>query len=183
MQFAKIARLVLALSAALPLVACATQESRSAFADVHELVAVLTPTAGNAAHGTVTFTAVDGGVKVDFDVSGLTPSGTHAVHVHEFGDLRSEDGTSLGGHYNPEQHEHGLPSVAMRHAGDLGNLVADATGHALVSRVVENITLAGATNPIVGRGVVVHAKPDDGGQPTGNAGGRIAVGVIGVAKP
>ncbi|NNF43019.1 MAG: superoxide dismutase family protein, partial [Phycisphaerales bacterium] len=69
-----------------------------------------------------------------------------------------------------------------RHAGDFGNLVADATGRAHKVITVENITIAGTRNPIVGRGVIVHAKMDDGGQPTGNAGARIAQGVIGIAK-
>ena len=181
----KLASLALVLSAALPLAACAGEPhaAHDAFADVTSLVAVLTPTAGNAAHGSVTFTPVPGGLRVDFDVSGLGAGSTHAIHVHEFGDLRSTDGTSLGGHYNPEQHDHGLPVVEHRHAGDLGNLVADASGHAVSSLTIDNASLTGGENPIVGRGVVVHANADDGGQPTGNAGGRIAVGVIGVAKP
>ncbi|MCP5412982.1 MAG: superoxide dismutase family protein, partial [Alphaproteobacteria bacterium] len=70
----------------------------------------------------------------------------------------------------------------LRHAGDLGNLTADATGKATYEIVVDNISIAGPHNPILGRGVIIHAKPDDGGQPVGNAGGRIACGVIGVAK-
>ena len=89
---------------------------------------------------------------------------------------------SAGGHYNPEKHEHGLPDKAQRHAGDLGNLEADASGKAHLELTVNNITISGNKNPILGRGVIVHAKFDYGGQPVGNAGGRIACGVIGVAN-
>jgi Cu-Zn family superoxide dismutase len=90
---------------------------------------------------------------------------------------------SAGGHYNPENHQHGLPETEMRHAGDLGNLEADSEGKATLERTVSNISIAGMKNPIIGRGVIVHAKVDDGGQPVGNAGGRIGCGVIGVANP
>jgi Cu-Zn family superoxide dismutase len=73
---------------------------------------------------------------------------------------------------------HGLPPGDLRHAGDLGNLTADAEGRALYTITVTNITIRGAKNPIDGRAVIVHAKVDDGGQPVGNAGGRVACGVI-----
>ena len=71
----------------------------------------------------------------------------------------------------------------QRHAGDLGNLQADNDGKVRYEISVKNITIAGTKNPIIGRGVIVHAKPDDGGQPVGNAGARIACGVIGVGNP
>lgn len=147
------------------------------------LVAVLHPTAGNAAKGVVRFSMKGGKVVVQAEVEGLTPGQQHAIHIHEFGDCTSADGTSAGGHYNPEGHDHALPSTAERHAGDLGNMTADASGKAVYSVEVENVTLVGRKNPIVGRSVIVHAKPDDGSQPTGNAGPRIACGVIGIAGP
>lgn len=150
---------------------------------VKSLVSVLTPTKGSTAHGKVTFTQLDNGkVKVHAIVEGLTPNQKHAIHIHEFGDISAEDGTATGGHYNPEGHDHALPEKGMRHAGDLGNLPADASGKADYTIEVDNISLAGEKNPIVGHGVIVHAKEDDGGQPTGNAGGRIAQGVIGIPK-
>jgi Cu-Zn family superoxide dismutase len=65
----------------------------------------------------------------------------------------------------------------------MGNLIADETGKAHLEMVLTGVTLMGPTDPIVGRSVIVHAKPDDGGQPTGNAGGRVGAGVIGIAKP
>ncbi|BDS06478.1 hypothetical protein NT6N_15180 [Oceaniferula spumae] len=152
--------------------------------DVKQLVAVLTPTSGNTANGTLIFTAkADGKVEIVAEVSGLKPNAKHAFHIHEFGDIRAKDGTATGGHYNPEGHDHALPDKAKRHAGDLGNLEADAEGKAKLTIVVDNISLFGKKNPIVGRAIIVHVGEDDGGQPTGNAGARIAQGVIGIAKP
>ncbi len=151
-------------------------------AGITHAVAVMVPTEGHTAHGVVRFTQGQHGVTVVAEIEGLEPGSTHAIHVHEFGDLTAADGTSAGGHYNPEGHEHGLPGQHARHAGDLGNLTADDNGHAHYTITVENLTVAGTHNPIIGRGVIIHAKPDDGGQPTGNAGPRIAMGVIGIAK-
>jgi Cu-Zn family superoxide dismutase len=153
-----------------------------AWTSVKQAVAVLHPTAGNQAKGTVRFTQSGDDVKVVADVEGLMPGQKHAIHIHQFGDCSSADGMSAGGHYNPEGHSHGLPDVEMRHAGDLGNLQADAQGKAHHELTVKNISIAGMKNPIIGRGVIVHAKVDDGGQPVGNAGARIACGVIGVAN-
>lgn len=151
---------------------------------IDRAVAVLHPTEGNEVRGVVIFEATDEGqVKVMANVVGLTPDSRHGFHVHEFGDTTAADGTSAGGHYNPEGHDHALPSDEPRHAGDLGNLEADSNGRARLELTVDNLSINGHTNPILGRGVVVHADPDDGGQPTGNAGARLAVGVIGVAQP
>jgi superoxide dismutase, Cu-Zn family len=148
-----------------------------------EAVAVLNPTAGQKCRGVVRFTEAGDSVKVVADVEGLTPGQKHAFHIHQYGDCTSSDGMSAGGHYNPEGHQHGLPDADVRHAGDLGNLQADDQGKAHYELTVKNISVMGANNPIVGRGVVVHAKFDDGGQPVGNAGGRIACGAIGIANP
>lgn len=150
-------------------------------------VAVMFPTEGNDVSAKVTFVQTKAGVRVTAEVSGLNPNQKHGFHIHEFGDLSAADGTATGGHYNPEGHDHALPegtpgNNGVRHAGDLGNLEADADGHALYQQTFDNITIAGTQNPILGRGVIIHAKTDDGGQPTGNAGARIAQGVIGVAK-
>ena len=146
------------------------------------LVAVITPTAGNKTAGTVTFTQGADGIDVEATIRGLTP-GDHAIHIHQFGDLRLDNGKGTGGHYNPQGHDHALPSTEMRHAGDLGNLTADADGNASYSITIDNVTLDGAHNPIIGRGVIIHAKVDDGGQPTGNAGARVSQGVIGYSQP
>jgi Cu-Zn family superoxide dismutase len=158
------------------------KEHASAWAKVNEAVALLIPTAGSKTKGTVRFTQMGAKVKVVAEVEGLNPGQKHAMHIHEFGDLTSADGMATGGHYNPEGHEHGLPAKDKRHAGDLGNLTADAQGKARLEITIENVSVAGLKNPIVGRGVIVHAKEDDGGQPTGNAGGRIAQGAIAIVK-
>lgn len=149
---------------------------------INHAVAVMVPTLGSTTHGTIRFEQHDSSVTVTADISGLTPGAQNAIHVHEFGDLTAQDGTSAGGHYNPEGHDHGLPEQQARHAGDLGNLTADEQGNAHYEITVDNITVAGMHNPVIGRGVIIHAKTDDGGQPTGNAGARISMGVIGVAK-
>jgi Cu-Zn family superoxide dismutase len=159
-------------------------DSAPVIVDATELVAVLSPTEGNQAAGVVTFkSAGKGKVEIKANLTGLTPNSKHAIHIHQYGDLTSKDGKSAGDHYNPLGHEHGLPDKKIRHAGDFGNLEADASGNATMLLVVDNISLAGRLSPIIGRGVVVHAKPDDGSQPSGNAGDRIAVGVIGVRNP
>jgi Cu-Zn family superoxide dismutase len=121
-------------------------------------------------------------VKVVAHVEGLSPGQKHAIHVHQFGDCSAPDAMSAGGHYNPEGHQHGLPETEKRHAGDLGNLAADSEGKAHYEITVDNISIAGVKNPVIGRAVIVHAKTDDGGQPVGNAGARIACGVIGIAN-
>src|SRR5262249_19589074 len=109
----------------------------------------------------------------------------HGFHVHEFGDVSAQDGMSTGGHYNPEgaAHQHAGLDSPTRHAGDLGNVKADGSGKATVDVTVDNISVAGTKDPIIGRGLVLHANADDlKTQPSGNAGARIAVAVIGIGK-
>lgn len=149
---------------------------------VTELIAVMQPANDSKVSGTVLFEQADGAVKVTAKIGGLSPNSKHAIHVHDLGDITAADGTSAGGHYNPEGHDHGLPHSEVRHAGDFGNLETDGDGNATLVLMVDNITLTGAKNPVIGRAMIIHAKEDDGGQPTGNAGDRIAMGVIGVAK-
>jgi len=157
-------------------------DDASPLAGLHHLTAVMMPTEGNTAHGTIHFKTTKKGVHITGTFTGLSANAHHAIHIHEFGDLTANDGTATGGHYNPEGHDHGLLDQEHRHAGDLGNLKTDADGNATIDLHVSNITLAHMNNPIIGRGVIIHAKKDDGGQPTGNAGARIAQGVIGIAK-
>ena len=161
----------------------AEPEHGDAWASVKQVVAVLHPTTASKCHGIVRFTQDGDSVKVVADVEGLVAGEKHAFHIHQYGDCTLPDGASAGGHYNPEGHQHGLPETENRHAGDLGNIVAGSDGRAHYEITVKNISVAGIKNPIIGRGVVVHAKVDDGSQPVGNAGGRIACGVIGVANP
>ena len=173
---------VLALSATGP---ASAAHHGDAHASVPAAVAVLAPTAGNDTHGVIRFTPLDNGLQVDGEIHGLEPDAEHGFHVHEFGDVSKDDGTGTGGHFNPEGHDHGLPGGDHpRHAGDFGNVSADGEGVARVSFFAEGLSLdphAGIN--VLGRGLIVHAKTDDGGQPTGNAGPRIAQAVIGVAAP
>ncbi len=151
-----------------------------ALAGIDRALCLITPTDGNTAHGTITFVQNGGQVRVTADITGLEPNSTHAFHIHQFGNITGSQGKRTGGHYNPQGYEHGLPQSRRRHAGDLGNLTADETGHARLSLTVDNISIAGPRNPIIGRAIILHAKADDGGQPTGNAGTRIGQGVIGI---
>src|ERR1041384_7839837 len=134
-----------------------------AWASVKQAVAVLHPTTGNKCHGVVKFMQEGDSVKVVADLEGLKPGQKHAFHIHQYGDCSSGDGMSAGGHYNPENHPHALPASdnTPRHAGDLGNVQANDEGKAHYEITVNNISIAGTKNPIIGRGVIVHAKPDD----------------------
>jgi Cu-Zn family superoxide dismutase len=145
-------------------------------------IAVLHPTQGNHVEGTVTFTKSGDEVKIVADVTGLTP-GKHGFHIHECGDCSSPDGKAAGGHFNPTSNPHAGHDTAQRHAGDLGNLEADSSGKAHLELTDNMMTMSGDKS-IIGRGVIVHEKEDDlKSQPVGNAGARVACGVIGLAKP
>ena len=141
-----------------------------------DAVANVSPTQGNQARGTVEFARNDGGVRVVASLTGL-PEGDHGFHIHETGDCSAADGTSAGGHFNPENRNHGAPDAAERHVGDLGNIAADGQGRASYDRVDATLAFDGAKG-ILGRAVVVHALPDDFSQPSGAAGARIGCGVI-----
>lgn len=141
------------------------------------------PSWGNTS-GTVTFTEKgDGKVKVVIDLQGVPP-GKHGFHIHEKGDLSAADLSSAGGHFNPHKHPHAGPETEMRHAGDFGNVDADVSGNVKKELTVDQITIGtGAADDIVGKSVILHAKADDlKSQPSGDAGGRIAGGVIELKK-
>lgn len=126
----------------------------------------------------------DGPTTVNVKVTGLTP-GLHGFHLHEFGDT-TNGCISTGAHFNPNNLTHGAPTDQVRHAGDLGNILADENGVAEVTIVDSQIPLSGP-NSVVGRAFVVHELEDDLGKgghelslTTGNAGGRLACGVVGL---
>jgi Cu-Zn family superoxide dismutase len=117
-------------------------------------------------------------MRVVADISGLKP-GKHGLHIHEKGDCSAPDATSAGGHFNPEKKNHGAPDAAEHHLGDLGNIEAAAKGKAHLDRTVDFLTIAVDPNTIEGKAVIVHAQEDDlHSQPVGNAGARLACGVI-----
>jgi Cu-Zn family superoxide dismutase len=165
---------LLALALTLTLGSASAQE-------ITKAIAVLHPASGSQVAGTVTFTQTGDSVQVVADITGLTP-GKHAFHIHEFGDCSAADASSAGSHFNPSHKPHGAPDAAEHHVGDMGNLEADATGKAHLELKSNLLKFSGETS-ILGRGVIVHEKVDDWSQPVGNAGGRVACGVVGVAKP
>jgi Cu-Zn family superoxide dismutase len=142
---------------------------------VNEGVALLVPMKASGVAGTIVLKQGKGSVQLSGEVTGLKP-GKHGFHIHMFGDLRAPDGISAGGHYNPHGHPHGGPEAKEHHEGDLGNLDANDQGVAKVDVKADHVELA----DILGRSLVVHADADDlKTQPAGNAGPRIAIGVIG----
>jgi Cu-Zn family superoxide dismutase len=148
---------------------------------IKRAIAVITSTKGNSVHGVVTFEEVDKGVHVNVHLAGLMP-GKHGFHIHEFGDISSDDGSSAGGHFNPMEMPHSMPMTEKRHAGDMGNIEADEKGTAHLDYIDSVMKLNGEYS-IIGRAIIIHAKEDDfKTQPTGNAGPRIGYGVIGIGK-
>ncbi len=141
--------------------------------------ATLQPSKGSNVKGSATFTQKGDRVEVTANVSGLNPNQEHGFHIHEKGDCSSGDGMSAGGHFNPLGKAHAYPSTPERHAGDMPALKADDYGNASFSAKLDVITVTDGPTGIVGRGLIVHAQADDyKTQPTGNAGARLACGVI-----
>lgn len=142
-------------------------------------VAVLAPTQGSNARGIVLFQQENDVLHLRGRVVGLEP-GMHGFHIHEYGDLRDPQGQSAGGHFNPTGAEHGAPGDQVHHAGDLGNIEADQSGVATIDMEAPWLKL----HYVLGRSIVVHKGKDDlESQPSGDAGGRAALGVIGIAQP
>ena len=163
-----------ATAAAVLLAACQTTPPEPLRAN-----AQLQPTKGSKTFGEADFEQVGDKVRVVVFVQGLKPGQEHGLHIHEVGDCSSGDGMSTKGHFNPFGKPHGHPGGAERHAGDLPALKANQEGRANVQIELDVITLTPGPANIIGRGLIVHADPDDyKTQPTGNAGARIACGVI-----
>ena len=153
-------------------------------------VVVLKGTAG--VEGTLTLTSnADGSTSVKGAFTGLE-AGLHGLHVHEFGDT-TNGCMSTGPHFNPFGKDHGAPTEENRHAGDLGNITVNDDGSCEVDITDKQIPLEGANN-IIGRAFVIHELEDvlgkgDHSEPgtqgktsltTGNAGARLACGVVGL---
>lgn len=153
--------------------------AKTAVAELKPSKAATTQPTMNNVHGTITLKQQGNTVRVSGKVMGLPPNSTHGFHIHEKGDLSAPDLASAGPHYNPEQHPHAGVDAPHRHAGDLGNITTDAQGTASVDVVVDNISLGGPKNDVIGKAMLVHAKQDDlKTQPSGDAGARVAGGVI-----
>lgn len=140
------------------------------------------PKSGSDVSGEVTFTEVDGVVKMKATFSGLS-EGEHAIHIHEKADCSSDDGKSTGGHWNPTAQPHGKwGDEGGYHKGDIGNFIADAEGNGEVEFSTDQwcIGCDDDTQNIVGKAVIVHQGVDDfTSQPSGAAGARIScTGII-----
>ncbi|KGO98883.1 superoxide dismutase family protein [Novilysobacter defluvii] len=147
---------------------------------VHNARVNLSAASGSLVSGTLDVMAMGDGLHLTGEIGGLTPNGTHAIHIHEKGDCSAADATSAGGHFNPHGNPHGRAGHGAHHGGDMDNIVADAEGVARVDVHAMGVVLGGgAPNDALGKAVIVHGGADDyTSQPTGDAGNRIACGII-----
>lgn len=184
---------LLTLAAACALAACTTTAEKSepaatasepaATSTASSATVNLASASGSLVSGKLSMVPMGDGVHITGQVGGLGAGQTHAIHVHEKGDCSAVDASSAGGHFNPTGSAHGRAGTPVHHAGDMDNLTANAEGVADVDIHLSGVALGGgAANDIAGRAVIVHAAPDDyTSQPSGNAGARVACGVINAA--
>ena len=148
-------------------------------------VAKLGAKSGSQVRGEIKFTQVGSRVRIEGEITGLA-AGAKGLHIHEKGDCSAADATSAGVHFDPRgpgpknwSTRHGGPHTPDRHGGDLGNIVFDQSGKAVVDMMVGGIAVDRGPIGIIGRALVVHFQADDlKTDPTGNAGARAACGVI-----
>lgn len=136
---------------------------------------------GSSVTGTAALTPVAEGMalQVEVHVAGVPP-GKHGLHIHQYGDCGNQGGAA-GGHLNPQGVKHGFFPVdgfGNAHPGDMGNIEVGPDGSGSVALALPGVTLSGGSHSVAGRAIILHEKPDDFGQPTGNAGGRIGCGII-----
>lgn len=170
------------------LAACASTapapKPKPAASTAQEAVVMLAPASGSLVSGKLVLLPRGDGVHISGEIGGLRPGDLRGFHLHETGDCSAADASSAGGHFNPAGSAHGRAGQGAHHAGDTDNIVADARGVARIDAQVRGVTLGGgAANDIAGRAVIVHAAADDyATQPTGNAGARVACGVVRVVR-
>jgi len=171
--------LVLAVAAmSLALTGCPKKEKEKK-PDVTKAGGNIEAKSGSKVSGNVEFEmAPDGRLKMTLNVQGLTP-GDHGVHIHETGDCSAPDAASAGGHFNPTEMAHGAPGGPAHHAGDLGNMNANANGTGAMTMSISGLSLNEKKTSVVGKALIVHEKADDmTTQPTGGAAGRVGCVVI-----
>ncbi|WP_088184326.1 superoxide dismutase family protein [Sphingobium sp. Z007] len=173
---------ILPILTALPIVmaaaACATTSATPSAAPT---ASAKLAAADGSARGTVTVTQAADGLHVVVKAMGLTP-GIHAVHVHTTGQCAAPDFTSAGGHWNPTARKHGKDNPAGMHMGDMPNMTVGSDGTGAIEYHIANAGISDGATPLLdtdGAAVVVHAQADDNvSDPAGNAGGRVACGVL-----
>ncbi len=182
---------LLAATIALALSSCSSAPTRSTRAPAVSTVStaqsalvILAPASATLVSGKLTAVPMTGGVHLRGEIGGLSRNSSHAIHIHERGDCSAADASSAGAHFNPGASAHGKVGAGAHHAGDMDNIVANSEGVARIDVHASGVTLGGnAANDIAGRAVVVHAAPDDyRSQPAGNAGARVACGIIKVTR-
>jgi len=133
---------------------------------------------GSKLAGSGTLTETSEGVTVSLALENVPP-GEHGAHVHEKGDCSAPDASSAGSHFNPASHPHALPESSPRHLGDLGNINVGSDGKGTIDILAQGANLKpGDPSSFLGKSIIIHEKKDDGGQPAGNAGGRIGCAPI-----
>lgn len=129
--------------------------------------------------GLATFDERMDGVEVIIKVENVS-AGKHGIHIHE-GSSCDDKGNAAGGHFNPLHSPHGhlfKDGQTKAHAGDFGNILVNKDGTGTLNFFLPGYQLNAPEVGLAGRTIILHEKEDDFGQPTGNAGGRIACGVI-----
>ncbi|NIJ17118.1 superoxide dismutase family protein [Sphingobium vermicomposti] len=169
------------LSASAMLAGCATTQGESAEGVAPTSATAVLLAADGSSRGEARVTEASDGLHVMVDAKGLTP-GMHAVHVHGTGNCTPPDFTSAGGHWNPSGRQHGRDNPAGMHMGDMPNMIAGADGSGQMEYVIPGARLGSGGMPMLdadGAAIVIHAQADDNrSDPAGNAGGRVACGVI-----
>ena len=152
---------------------------------VRQAIANLASASGSLVSGRLMLVPMGDGVHISGEIGGLQANSSHGFHIHEKGDCSAADASSAGGHFNPAAKPHGRTGHGAHHAGDGDNLVADSQGVARVNAHFSGVSLGGGSaNDIAGRALIVHANADDySSQPAGNAGARVACGLIRVTAP
>ena len=182
---------LLAAATAVFLTACGSAPKKPAGPNIPTLstakqaTANLASASGSLVSGKVTLVPMGaGGVHLTGTVGGLPANSTHGFHIPEKGDCSAVDGSSAGPHFNPFTSVHGRANAGDHHSGDMDNVVSNAEGVVQLNVHVGGVTLGGGSvNDIAGRALVVHAAADDyTSQPAGNAGTRVACGVITVTQ-
>ncbi|AEL09193.1 superoxide dismutase family protein [Xanthomonas campestris pv. raphani] len=151
---------------------------------VQQAEAPLASASGSLVSGRVVLVPALRGIRLTGTVGGLRPGAVAGFHVHERGDCSAADASSAGGHFNPTGAAHGRAGNGTHHLGDMDNLRADAEGVAHLDMILSDITLGDAApSDVLGKALIVHADADDyRSQPSGNAGARLACGVIRATK-